>query len=105
MEHELLGYIIQSETLSNDMKDVIVGLIKYKSRVLFILKSLLIIHLFSMVLILIYHHETFNIASPFAYIAFILNVGLNLLLLNSIRRREKQVKLLSDLLSKWLLFK
>lgn len=38
MEHELLEYIIQKETHTNEMNDVIVGLIKYKSRLLFILK-------------------------------------------------------------------
>ena len=104
MEHELLEYIIQKETHTNEMNDVIVGLIKYKSRLLFILKSLLIIQLLSMVLILLIYSETCCITNSLGFSVLIVNVGINLLLFNSIRRRVRQVnQLKSHLLSQSLL--
>jgi hypothetical protein len=79
------------------MKDVVEGLIKYKARVLLILKFLLIIHLSSMAIILIYYPEIASLMNVFGSIVLIVNVGLNALLLNSIIRRERALAQLKSL--------
>lgn len=97
MEHDLFEHILVTETLSDEMKDVVDGLIKYKARMLLILKSLLIIHLSSMVIILICCPEIASLMNVVGSIVLIVNVGLNILLLNSIIRRERQVKQLKSM--------
>jgi hypothetical protein len=97
MQHELFEHILKTETLSNEMKDVVEGLIKYKARVLLILKFLLIIHLSSMAIILIYYPEIASLMNVFGSIVLIVNVGLNALLLNSIIRRERALAQLKSL--------
>lgn len=97
MEHELFEHILKTETLSNEMKDVVDGLIKYKARVLLILKFLLIIHLSSMAIILICCPEIASLMNLVGSIVLIVNVGLNALLLNSIIRRERTLAQLKSL--------
>jgi len=97
MEHELFEHILKTEALSNEMKDVVDGLIKHKTRVLLILKFLLIIHLSSMAIILIYYLEIASLMNVVGSIVLILNVGLNILLLNSIIRKEQHMKQLKSL--------
>lgn len=97
MEHEVFEHILKTETLSNEMKDVVDGLIKYKARVLLILKFLLIIHSSSMAIILIYYPEIASLMNVVGSIALIINIGLNALLLNSIIRRERHMKQLKSM--------
>lgn len=91
MEHELIEHIIKTETLSNEMKDVVAGLIKHKARVILFLKTVLILHLSSMVIILIYYPEIASLMNVVGSIVLIVNVGLNILLLNSTIRRERRL--------------
>ena len=97
MEHDLFKHILATETLSDEMKDVVDGLIKYKARVVFVLKLLLIIHLSSMAIILICYPEIASLMNVVGSIVLIVNVGLNMLLLNSIIRREQQLTQLKSL--------
>jgi hypothetical protein len=97
MENELLEHVIKTETLSNEMKDVVAGLINYKARVILVLKILLIFHLSSIVIILIYCPEIASLMNVLGSIVLIVNVGLNILLLNSISRRQRQMNKLKSM--------
>lgn len=98
MEHELFEHILKTETLSDEMKDVFAGLIKHKARVILFLKTVLILHLSSMVITLIYYPKIASLMDVVGSIVLIVNVALNILLLNSIIRKERHMKQLKSLL-------
>jgi hypothetical protein len=91
MEHELFEHILKTETLSDEMKDVVDGLIKYKARVILFLKTVLILHLSSTIITLIYYPEIASLMNVVGSIVLIVNFALNILLLNSISKRERQM--------------
>jgi len=91
MEHELIEHIIKTETLSNEMKDVVAGLIKFKSRVILFLKILLVFHITATCVVIYFYPKTLSVNNFLGLIALLINIGINLSLLFSVRLREKKL--------------
>lgn len=88
MEPDLFEHILQTETLSNEIKDMFSGMIRYKMRVVLVLKSIVILHLISIAKILISYPTFWNFNNTLGNIVMIVNVIINIALLNSIRIRS-----------------
>lgn len=91
MENELLEHIIKTETLSNEMKDVVAGVIKFKSRMIFLLKTLLIIHISATCTVLYFYPEILIVNNSLGITSVLINIGINLSLLVSVQVREKKL--------------
>ena len=88
MEPDLLEYIIQTETLSSEMKDMFSGMIRFKMKIIIALKFIVILHLISIATILISYPTFWNFNNTLGNIMMIVNVVINIALLNSIRIRS-----------------
>lgn len=91
MEQELLEHIIKTEVLSNDIKNVITGVIKFKSRAILLLKIILVIHISTTCAILYFYPEILSITNILGITSVLINIGINLSLFVSIRLREKNL--------------
>jgi|LakMenEpi03Aug12_release.lakeMendotaPanAssembly.Ray.scaffolds.fasta_scaffold99168_4 hypothetical protein len=91
MEQELFEHILATETLSNEMKDVVDGLIKHKVRVILLLKTILLVHIIASCTLLYFYPEILSINSFLVIAALIINIGTNLSLFVSVRLREKKL--------------
>ena len=91
MENELLEHIIKTETLSLEMKNVVAGVIKYKARVILLLKTILLAHTLATCTLLYFNHETLSITNVLGIASVLINIGINISLLACIRIREKNL--------------
>lgn len=98
MENQLLQHIILTETLSKEMKDVVEALIKSKTKTLHFIKSLFAVHSSLMLIVLAMYHNIIKDGVVLGSIVVMVNVGLNVLLLNSIRVKGKQLSHLKSIL-------